>query len=387
MDFDLLFDKGAAREGTNCVKWDGRERIFGRPDLIPLWVADMDFLSPDCVREELIRMASQGLYGYPDAWSEALEALCAWEKKRHAVTVTADQALLSPGVVDSLCMAVNIYTQSGDKVAIQPPVYGPFLHAVEDNGRIPYFNRLIQTERGWQMDLNDLEEGLKQGVKLLLLCSPHNPVGRIWTEEELRGVYALCTRYGCRVVCDEIHADFEMPGFKNTSMMKLAKDAVCFVSATKTFNLAGLRCSSMLFGNEADKKLFEGYMHRAGIGEVNLMGAAAQTAAYQGGEAWLDALIRYLDTTRAQCDRFCRENMPEFSFSRLEGTYLMWLDMRNAGLSQKELERKIVHEAGVALSSGTAFCPQGEGFMRVNIAAPGKNVMKAMENIAAAFHK
>lgn len=385
MDWEHFFDTGAIRENTNSVKWDGREKLFGRKDALPLWVADMDFFSPDCVRKALAAEAEKGLWGYAFNFDEAIQAVCDWEKKRHAVTVKADQVLLSPGVVDSLGFSVNAYTKSGDKVAIMTPVYGPFLHVVENSGRIPCFVPLLNTRDGWKMDLDCLEEGLKQGVKLLLLCSPHNPVGRIWTEAELKEVFMLCERYGCRVVTDEIHADFEMPGYRHTSSMLMSENAVCLVSATKTFNLAGLRCSSMLFGSDQDKKVMERFLDSVGIGEVSTMGAVAQTAAYRGGEEWLNALLGYLDGTRKAAEAFARDHLPGFSFSRLEGTYLMWLDMRSAGLCQEKLEKKLIEEANVALSSGASFSAHGEGFMRVNIATPRANVIKALENIRKAF--
>ena len=385
MDWKHFFDVGAVRENTNSVKWDGRERIFGRKDVLPLWVADMDFFSPGCVREALTAEAEKGLWGYADSFDEAKEAVCAWEKKRHGVTADCSQVLLSPGVVDSLGFSVNAFTKSGDKVAIMPPVYGPFLHVVENSGRIPYFAPLRNTRDGWRMDADCLEDGLRQGVKLLLLCSPHNPVGRIWTEAELKDVFSLCDRYGCRVVTDEIHADFEMPGHRHISSMLISENAVSLVSATKTFNLAGLRCSSMLFANKKDRETMQRFLDSVGIGEVSTMGAAAQTAAYRGGEEWLNALLAYLDGTRQAAEAYVSENMPAFSFSKLEGTYLMWLDMRKAGLSQDRLEKKILEQAGVALSSGSSFCPHGEGYMRVNIATPRVNVMKALENICRTF--
>ncbi|MBO2516190.1 MAG: hypothetical protein CW338_02795 [Clostridiales bacterium] len=382
-----MFDEDVRRAGTNCVKWDGREKIFGREDAIPLWVADMDFRSPGCVKRALLERVEHGVFGYPFDMTGAKQIVCEWEKKRHGLNIENEMVLFSPGVVDSLYFAVQAFSEKGDSVALQPPVYGPFLHAIEDTGRKPFFNPLKLSGGKWRMDLNQLEDGLKQGVKLLLLCSPHNPVGRIWTREELTEVSALCRRYGCRIVTDEIHADFELPGNRHIPMLNIDPEAICFVSSTKTFNLAGLRCSSMLFGKGEDRDTMDRLMNSIGIGEINILGVLAQSTAYAEGAPWLDELLLYLDETRRTVEIEMAEKMPSVGVSRLEGTYLMWLDMKCFGMSQRELEEFIVKEAGVALSSGTSFCPHGEGFMRMNIATPRKNVLIAIDRMSVAFKK
>ena len=380
-----IFDEGADRCGTNCVKWDGREKLFGRADAIPLWVADMDFQSPSCVKQALLERVQHGVFGYPFDMTEAKQIVCDWELKRHGLKIGNDMVLLSPGVVDSLYFAVQLFSEKGDSVAIQPPVYGPFLHAIEDTGRKPFFNPLKRINGRWEMDLNGLEDGLKSGVKLLLLCSPHNPVGRIWSGEELTALSALCKQYGCRIVTDEIHADFELPGHKHIPMLNIDPEAICFVSSTKTFNLAGLRCSSMLFGKKEDRDAMEKFMTSIGIGEINIMGVLAQSTAYREGEHWLDELLSYLDETRKTVEAEFAAKLPSVGVTHLEGTYLMWLDMKSFGMKQDELMRFIVKEAGVALSDGINFCHHGEGFMRMNIATPRKNVVNAIENMSKAF--
>ena len=382
-----LFDRGVDRKNTGCVKWDALRETYGREDVTPLWVADMDFPSPKEVTDALVARAQEGVFGYPMEDSALKEAVCGWMQKRHGLTIAPERVISSAGVVDSLALAVNAFTQPGELVAIQPPVYGPFGKCVENAGRRVYRNALRQTEKGWQMDLDNLETGLKQGVKLLLLCSPHNPVGRVWTAEELRQVSALCAQYGAKIVTDEIHADFEMPGYRHTPMLTIDPNAVALVSSTKTFNLAGLRNSSILFGNAQDQEKMERFMRSIGIGEINVFGMIAQTTAYRCGEAWLDALLQYLDGTRALVEKTIAERMPRARVSRLEGTYLMWLDLRAYGLTQAEIRRKLVFEAAAALNDGTAFGAEGEGFARMNIAAPRASVLAALERIADAFEK
>lgn len=384
-EFWAVFDKGIERKNTSCLKWDGMEKIYGKADLIPLWVADMDFPSPAEVTQALVARAKHGVYGYPAVDPAVKEAVCDWMRERHGLAIAPERIISSPGVVDSLSFVLNAFTQPGDLVAIQPPVYGPFERSVHQTGRTLFKNPLVQTDAGWQMDLDGLEEGLRQGVKMLILCSPHNPVGRVWTREELEAVCALCGRYGARILSDEIHADFELPGHHHTPLLCLQEDAICLVSATKTFNLAGLRNSSMLFGSTNDKETMEAYLRTTGIGEENIFGTLAQTAAYRYGAPWLDALLDYLDETRKAVEESVRRLMPRCSVSTLEGTYLMWLDMREYGLSPAQLEELFVQKAGVALSNGANFCSEGSGFMRVNIATPRKNVLLALERMAEAL--
>ena len=309
-EYFALFDQGVNRENTGCCKWDGRQAVFGRADATPLWVADMDFASPAEVTDALVARARHGVFGYPDDDPAIAQTVCDWMKARHGLSIAPEQTLPSPGVVDSLSFAINAFTDPGDLVAIQPPVYGPFERSVKNTGRRLYKNCLRQTENGWEMDLENLEVGLRRGVKMLLLCSPHNPVGRVWTRGELQAAGDLCERYGARVVSDEIHADFEMPGFRHTPMLCVHPNAVSFVSATKTFNLAGMRSSTMLFGNAADREKMQAFLTRMGLGEINLFGKLAQTAAYAHGAPWLDALLEYLDGTRSAVEALIAEKMP-----------------------------------------------------------------------------
>jgi cystathionine beta-lyase len=383
-----LFDEGAQREGTECEKWDSRGEVFGRDDVIPLWVADMDFPSPPAVREALVARAQQGVYGYTQSPVRNRKAVADWMKKRHGADVQTDWILSSPGVVDSLREALKIFTQPGDGVVVQPPVYGPFYHVTEQVGCKILRNRLIETGDGWKMDFEDLERHFAAGAKVMMLCSPHNPTGRIWTRDELERVVALCNQYHVALVCDEIHADFEMPGNHHTSMVTLegAERAVVCISATKTFNLAGLRNSSMLIRDEDVRRDMKKQLTLDGLNGENLFGMIAQRTAYEQGEEWLNGLIEYLDGNMRYVEGFIREHMPEIKLHRPQGTYLMWLDMRALNMNQEELGRFMVEKAGIGFSGGTGFGDEGQGFMRLNAAIPRRYLVRAMEQLERALH-
>lgn len=383
-----IFDEGAQREGTECEKWDSRKEVFGRADVIPLWVADMDFPSPAAVRDALVERAQQGVYGYTQSLPRNRQAVAGWMKKRHGADVQTDWILSSPGVVDSLREALKIFTKPGDGVVVQPPVYGPFFRVTEQVGCRILRNRLINTDEGWRMDFEDLERHFADGAKAMLLCSPHNPTGRIWTKEELQRVVELCNRYNVALVCDEIHADFEMPGNHHTSMITLegAQRAVVCVSATKTFNLAGLRNSSILIRDEQVRADMKKQLELDGLAGENLFGMMAQRAAYEQGEEWLNGLIEYLDGNMRYVESFINEHIPEIKLHRPQGTYLMWLDMRALNMKQEDLGRFMVEKAGIGLSGGTGFGEEGTGFMRLNAAIPRRYLVRAMEQLERALH-
>lgn len=380
------FEQGIDRRGTACEKWDFNEKIFGRADVIPMWVADMDFASPDCVREALVRRASHGAYGYTDDTGSMREAVAFWMKSRHGYDMRPEWGLYSSGVVDSLLFALKTLTRPGDRVIVQPPVYGPFYRMTRAADCELVRNPLVQTEGGWRMNLDQLESQLKTGARAMILCSPHNPVGRVWTRDELQSVLNLLNRYGAALISDEIHADFAMPGHAHTCCQTLegAEKSILLVSATKTFNLAGLRTSTMIVPDDSLRALVQDTMRKMGADTPNIFGAVAQTAAYRGGAPWLDALIEYLDGNRRAAEAFFSENAPEIKPSRMEGTYLQWLDCRKLQLEQEALERFFIDRAGVGLSSGVHFGPEGAGFMRINLAAPRRRVREALARIGEA---
>jgi cystathionine beta-lyase len=384
--FFEAFEQGIDRRGTACEKWDFNEKNFGRADVIPMWVADMDFASPDCVREALICRASHGAYGYTDDNDAMRGAVAAWMKARHGYAMRPEWGLYSSGVVDSILYALRTVTQPGDKVIVQPPVYGPFYRMTRTAGCEIVLNPLVETENGWRMNLDQLESQLKEGAKAFILCSPHNPVGRVWTKGELQALIYLLNRYGAALISDEIHADFALPGHAHTCCQTLsgAERSILLVSATKTFNLAGLRTSTMIVPDDALRARVQDTMKKLGADTPNIFGSVAQTAAYRCAAPWLDALIEYLDGNRQLAEAFFRENAPEIVPARMEGTYLQWLDCRKLGMEQQALERFFIDRAGVGLSSGVHFGPEGAGFMRINLAAPRSRVREALARIGEA---
>lgn len=382
-----LFEQGIERENTGCVKWDMREQVFGRADVIPLWIADMDFAAPECVTDAIVQRAQHGAFGYCCADPAEKQALIDWMAKRHDTKVDASDILFSPGVVDSLVLALGALGKAGDKVVVLTPVYGPFYRSILKNDMEVVRCRLNRDGQRWSIDFDALEKEFQQGVHLMLLCNPHNPVGRVWTRQELETLVALTRRYGVTIISDEIHADLEMPNHKVTSIAALEPRSVVLVSATKTFNLAAVRQSSVIIKDEELRNKYSDEYAKRGVDGVNLFGRIAQKAAYEGGEAWLDALLDYLAGTRDMVEAFLKAELPQVTCAPLEGTYLMWLDFSCLGMEQEALRKMLIEEAGVGLGSGTDFGEEGKGFMRLNIATPRKNVAEALRRIAECLKK
>lgn len=389
MDLTFLqsFERGVDRRGTHCEKWDGCRQIFGRENVLPLWVADMDFQAAQPIIDALTERARNGVFGYMIRDAASDQAVVDWMQNRHGLPIQPEWVLSSPGVVGSMLYGLRALTKPGDTVAIQTPVYGPFYRMAAQAGLNIHRNPLRQTERGWEMDLNQLENGFKRGVRALMLCSPHNPVGRVWTEGELGQLVALCNRYEVGILSDEIHMDFAMPGYRHAPILSIpgAERAILLTSATKTFNLAALKQSSIFVADEALRAKTRAILTDAGMQESNLFGQLAQDVAYREGAPWLDALIEYVDGSRELVCYFLKERLPMVKPSKLEGTYLMWLDFRALGLSQEALVRLLVEKAGVGLNDGTWFGPEGAGFMRMNLATPRRNVHQALSQIEHAI--
>lgn len=375
------------RRGTHCEKWDGLRRYFGRDDLIAMWVADMDFPTVPQVRDALVERAMHPIYGYTDFSDESRRAEADWLKRRHGLAVKEDWILYSPGVVDSIFFCVDAFTDAGDAILVQPPVYGPFFRAAALYGRRLVENPLALDETGWHMDFDDLEKKLASGVKLMLLCSPHNPVGRIWTREELQRVVDLANRYGTQLVSDEIHADFDLDGRGQTRILALenAERCVMLASATKSFNLAGLRQSSAIVPDPDLRLTLKRTMERAHATEANIFGAIAQTAAYTHSDEWMDAVVEYVRENRDFAVEYLREHLPEIRCLPPEGTYLMWMDFRGLGMEHEAVRALLTDEAHVALNEGTFFGEAGRGWFRMNLATQRSNVARTLENIRNAI--
>lgn len=379
------FDCAIDRRGTDSEKWDN----LPAPDVLPLFVADMDFPSPDCVRDALLRRAAHASYGYTMETDADFEAVRRWMRARHGLHVARESMTFMPSVVKALHSCVGALTDPGDSVIIQPPVYGSFRGAIEGQGRVLRPNMLRQTPEGWRMDFEDLEDAMRAGAKLMILCSPHNPVGRVWTREELTQLLTMAGRYGATIISDEIHADFVYEGFRHVPLLSLpgGEAHVQLISATKTFNLAGLHMCTMIAPAADTRARVERTAGNTGAyGGNNPFGQVAQRAAYTDGAPWLEGLLAYLSGNRDLVYEFIKTRMPRVRVSRLEGTYLMWLDMRDSDMPPERINAALMDKARVWLSDGHWFTGVEHGFQRINIACPRARLQTALERVAQALY-
>lgn len=385
IDFNEIID----RKNTNSIKYDFALRRGKPENLLPLWVADMDFKVSEKILEALHERVEHGIFGYSEVQDEYFEAVRSWLEKRHHWKVESRWLVKTPGVVFALAMAVQAFTDPGDGVMIQKPVYYPFSEVIEDNDRIIVDNTLYLGEDGrYHIDFEDFERKAEQyHIKLFLLCNPHNPVGRVWTREELERLGEICIRRDIIVVSDEIHQDFVFKGehlvFADLSE-KLKNRTITCTSPSKTFNLAGLQVSNIFIANQQLRWRFRKQVGAAGYSQLNTLGLTACEAAYRYGEDWHDQLMEYLRTNISYVREFLKERIPAIQFIEPEGTYLVWLDFRELGLTEGEREDLIVKKAGLWLDSGAMFGPAGEGFERINIACPRSIVKQAMESLERA---
>ncbi|MCF6466290.1 MalY/PatB family protein [Clostridium sp. Cult2] len=384
------FDEVVERRNTNCMKWDGVEEKFGNKDVIPMWVADMDFKSPKPVMDAIIERAKHGIFGYtrkPDSYDEAI---INWYKKRHNWSIDREWLSFSPGVVAGLTIIIRAFTHLGDQVIIQTPVYYPFYDVIRNNGCTIVENPLKFEGDKYVMDYEDLEEKVKDPrVKLLILCSPHNPVGRVWTKEELTKLGEICIENDVMVVADEIHCDLIYKGYKHTSFAsisdKFAQNSITTIAPSKTFNIAGLQASSVVIPNEKLLIQYNEILNRHRTYHINVFALVAVEAAYRHGEDYVDQLMEYLERNLNYLIDFIDKNIPQIKVIKPEGTYLIWLDCRDLGMDINELNDLMVNKAGVAFDDGYWFGDMGNGFMRMNIACPRKNIEKALNNIKEAI--
>lgn len=383
MNLYMQFHESVNRVNTECIKWDNRAS-FGNKDALPMWVADMDFRTAEGVVDALVKRAQHGVFGYAQESERDVLAVVNWMKNRHATEVKPEWVLYSPGVVDSIYHVLNAKFEKGARVVIQPPVYGPFSGMTKKAGMELVENCLIEKENGWEMDYEGLEDIFKNGADAFILCSPHNPIGRIWKREELQKLVDLCNQYGVLLIADEIHADFELRGAKHTSILSIpgGENAVVFISATKTFNLAAIRHSTILCPNEELRNKIRDSLNNA-MAEVNLFGRLATRAAYETGWDWLDALNEYLSDSRD----ILMEGIEKIDGIRAiapQGTYLLWLDAKGLNMNDEELNEFFIHKCGIIPTVGTFFGTGGSGHMRLNFATTHKNILTALERIEKA---
>lgn len=388
---NLDFDKVIDRRNTRCLKYDFAKRRGMPEDVLPLWVADMDFATSSYIEDALIERAKHGIFGYSEVQTPYFEILANWLKKHHNWDVQEKWLIKTPGVVFALAMAVKAYTEIGEGVLIQTPVYYPFYEVIRDNGRKIVENELyLGDDNRYHIDFEDFEKKIiSEKVRLFILCSPHNPVGRVWMAEELVKLGDICVKHGVTVVSDEIHADFVFKG-RHHAFAALKKEfeniSVTCTSASKTFNLAGLMMSNIFIPNHELKRKFRKELDAAGTSQLGIMGLVATEAAYSYGEEWYRSMIEYVRGNIEFAKEYIAENMPDVSMIDIEGTYLVWLDFHKTGLSTEELDRRIIHNAKLWLDSGKIFGKCGEGFQRINVACPRSILKEALDRIKSILY-
>lgn len=382
MTFD--FDLPINREGTNSVKFDGRQQYFGTADVTPLWVADMDFAAPECVTRALQQRLNHPVFGYSLYPESLYQATIDWFARRHGWSIKREWILMAPGVVPSLFAAVQAFTREGDGVIVQSPVYFPFFSAVTTNRRRLINNPLREGLVGYEMDFDHLEQCARQGARLLLLCTPHNPVGRVWSMAELERVLDIARRYDLTVVSDDIHCDLVYPGHSHTMLGRLAQAGdkiITTISPNKTFNIAGLGLSALVIPDPDQRAAMKHVFETLHMGNTNPFSICAYEAAYREGDAWLDALMGYLEKTRNSAAEFIAREIPIIKLCKPEATFLLWLDCRALGLDDKSLRDFFIHQCQLGLSLGSVFGEGGNGFMRMNIGTRFTVVQNALEEI------
>ncbi len=381
------FDEVIERRGTDSIKWAPKllKENFGEEECIPMWIADMDFFAAQPIRDAIIARAQHGIFGYGHKSGEFLEAAVNWQKKRNGWEIKKEWILFTPGIIPALSFIVETFCNRGDKVIIQSPVYYPFTNIINNNGCHIANNPLILNNGKYEMNFSELEELAQDSrTKLMILCSPHNPVGRVWTEDELKRLGEICIRNNVLVVTDEIHSDLIYPPNRHIPFGKISEEfkmnSIICTSPSKTFNLAGLQLSNIIIPNERIRLELNNKLLTIDI-DPGSFASVAQIAAYNQGEEWLEELLVYLQNNLDFIDRFINEQMPRVKLIKPEATYLAWLDFSDYGLTYQELQALMQKKAKVALDDGYIFGAGGEQFQRINFACPRAILEKALENI------
>ena len=379
------FDKVIDRHKTNSMKWDGLKSSYGRDDLLSLWVADMDFAASSAITKALQERVSHPIYGYMYCSDEYYESIIGWMQRRHDWKVEKEWIVFTPGVVPALSYAIRALTKPDDNVIIQSPVYHPFYHTVEYNGRNVITNPLIYKDGRYFMDFEDLESKIDSKTKLLLLCSHHNPVGREWTKEELRRLGEICLKHNIIIISDEIHFDLVYKGHEHTVFAKISSEirenCIICTAPSKTFNLAGLQISNIIIPNDEIRKKYKNELEKDHIVRPNIFGQGALVAAYDESEDWLDSLMNYLEENKDFFIEFIEKRIPKLKVVKPEATYLLWVDCSDLGMNSEELRDFFLNKCRLALNNGEMFGKEGRLFQRFNIACPRSTLKEALIRI------
>jgi cysteine-S-conjugate beta-lyase len=383
------FEKIIDRKGTSSVKWDMTKTVFGKDDVLPMWVADMDFLPPAEVSEALKNRLDHGIFGYTFVGDGPAEAIAEWIQKRHGWSIHKTWLQYSPGVVPAIGTIIQALTETGDKVLVQSPVYTPFFSMTEENDRVIENAPLVYENGTYSISFEEFEASLKKGVKLFLLCNPHNPSGRVWTRDELTKMAELCKKYNVIIVSDEIHSDLVYDSHTHTPIAAIDDSyrdmIITCIAPSKTFNLAGLQASAMITPNEEFREKIAGVHKKQGFFTLNTFGITGMEAAYRHGEKWLENILSYLSENVKITKLFLEENLPDLHLVDPEGTYLLWIDCNKLGLSDDELKERLLEKGKLGLEPGPKYGKGGEGFVRMNIACPREVLMDGLERMRTAL--
>lgn len=384
-DFDLITD----RRGSGCFKYDALKMLYGRDDLLSMWVADMDFQVAPAIREALQRRLDHGVFGYNLRLPVFYEVVCNWLQRRYGFSIHEDWVLNSPGIVSAINLAILQFSSPGDGVLIQTPVYRPFFDAVQDHGRRLLTNPLVLDNGFYKIDFVDFEQKLKQ-AKLFILCNPHNPVGRLWTESELLQIGALCRKYRVPVISDEIHADIVYDGKKAISFGALedfADNAICCFSPAKSFNIAGLGTAVIIVKNPLLREKLGGMLQKLHLYLGNSFGIEGLIAAWRDSDDWLEQLLAYLQDNRDYLSHVIESNFPQLQLVKPQATYLAWMDFRSLGLAADPLTEWLTNTVRLALDPGTKFGEDGAGFSRLNFGCPRSLIEEALLRLRQAIEE
>lgn len=374
------FDKQIPRRGTDSYKWDSAKS----GDVLPMWVADMDFHTAPAIVDALCRRVQHGIFGYTRVPDSYYKAITDWFARRHSWAINREWIIYTSGVVPAVSAIIKALTVPGDKVLVQTPVYNCFFSSIRNNGCEIVTSPLVHTDNTFTIDYDDLEKKVADPkMKVMLLCNPHNPVGRIWRREELIRIGKICIRHEVTVVSDEIHCELVFPGHTYTPFASISDEflrhSVTCISPSKAFNIAGLQIANIICADACRRTQIDRAINDNEVCDVNPFGVIATQSAYNEGEEWLNQLIQYLHANYLYMQEFCREHLPNLPITLLEGTYLVWMDCRTLGIPSEDIEQQLVDKTGLWLNAGTMYGVEGEGFMRWNIACPRATLMEGLK--------
>ncbi|MBN2758706.1 MAG: PatB family C-S lyase [Bacteroidales bacterium] len=383
------FDENIDRQNTNSIKYDLRKAIFGSENIIPMWVADMDFKTPDFIMKAIKKRTEHEILGYTTRNDSFYQSVIQWINKKHEWEIQKNWISFSPGVVPALSFSVLAFTKPGDKIIVQPPVYFPFFSSVQNNGRQLVYNELKNINGNYFFDIENLKNQIDSRVKMLFLCNPHNPVGRVWTKTELTEIANICVENDILIVSDEIHSDFIFKPNKHIPIAsisdEIAEKTITTFAPSKTFNIAGLSSSIVIIKNKKLKETYDNLLNDLHLNNGNIFGNIALETAYNNGDEWLNQLLNYLEENIDFADNFIKNNIKKIKFKRPESTYLLWLDFRDFKLSDNQLNNFLVNKAKIGLSKGEMFGQGGNGFQRMNIACSKNILEKALNQLKKAI--